>query len=46
MVDNEVFDVPKEEAVEATPVEETHELVEVKKKGRKPMSEESKSEKL
>ena len=36
MADSEVFDVPK--------VEETHELVEVKKKGRKPMSAERKAE--
>ena len=36
-VDSEVFDVPKVE-------EPTHELVEVKKKGRKPMSAERKAE--
>ena len=42
MVDSEVFDVPSE-AVEVK-VEETHELVEVKKKGRKPMSEERKAQ--
>ena len=36
-VDSEVFDVPKVE-------EPTHELVEVKKKGRKPMSPERKAE--
>jgi len=36
MADSEVFDIPK--------VEETHELVEVKKKGRKPMSAERKEQ--
>ena len=41
MADSEVFDVPSE-AVDAPT--ETHELVEVKKKGRKPMSAERKAE--
>ena len=39
MADSEVFDVPKVDAPT-----ETHELVEVKKKGRKPMSAERKAE--